>query len=101
MDKKIITSIKYDKNTQASFERREWNEIERIILKYSSFPLFGSFNGGNGKLIFLFGSLSEREWNGQKGTLIPLYSLKISNFQSPRNWEEWEGMKLNLMIFLL
>ena len=33
--------------------------------------------------------------------LIPLYSLKTSNFHSLRNWEEWEEMKLDLMIFLL
>jgi len=37
---------------------------KKIILEYFSLPLFGSFNGGNGKLIPLFESLSEREWNG-------------------------------------
>ena len=79
----------------------EWKGIKRIILEYSSLLLFGSFNGGNGKSIPLFGSLSEREWNEYEGTLIPLYSLKTSNFHSPQNWEEWEGMKLDLMIFLL
>ena len=80
----------------------EWNEMKRINLEYSSIPLFGSFNGGNGKPIpFLFGSLSGRKWNWQKGTLISLYSLKTSNFHSPQNWEKWEGMKLDLMIFLL
>ena len=42
----------------------EWKEIKRIILEYSSFLLFGSFNGENGKLIHLFGSLSGRKWNG-------------------------------------
>ena len=42
----------------------EWKEMKRIILEYSSLPLFGSFNGGNGKLIPLFRSLSVREWNG-------------------------------------
>ena len=41
----------------------EWKRIKRIILEYSSLPLFESFNGGNGKLIPLFGSLSGREWN--------------------------------------
>ena len=41
----------------------EWKGIKRIILEYSSLLLFGSFNGGNGKSIPLFGSLSEREWN--------------------------------------
>ena len=93
----------------------EWKGIKRIILEYSSLPLFGSFNGGNGKLIPLFrsfnggngkliplfGSLSKREWNEQEGILIPLYSLKISNFHPSQNWEEWGGggIKLNLMIF--
>ena len=33
--------------------------------------------------------------------LIPPFSLKISNFCSPKNWEEWEGMNLGLMKFLL
>ena len=41
----------------------EWKWMIRIILEYSSLPMFGSFNGGNGKLIPLFGSLSRREWN--------------------------------------
>ena len=27
--------------------------------------------------------------------------LKPQIFIPPRNWEEWEGMKLDLMIFLL
>ena len=75
--------------------------MKRIILEYSSFILFRSFNGGNGKLILLFGSLSGRKWNELEGTLIPLYSFKISNFHSPKNWEEWERMKFDLMIFLL
>ena len=74
---------------------------KKIILEYSSIPLFESFNGGNGKSIPSFGSLSGREWNELEGTLIPLYSLKTSNFHSPRNWEEWEGIELNLMNFLL
>ena len=51
---------------KASFGRRElntneWKWMKRIILENSSFPLFGSFNGGNGKSIPLFGSLSGRE----------------------------------------
>ena len=75
--------------------------MKRISLEYSFIPLFGSFNGRNRKLIPLFGSLSRREWNEYEGTLIPLYSLKTSNFHSPQNWEELEGMKLDLMIFLL
>ena len=37
--------------------------MKRIILEYSFLPLFGSFNGGNEKSIFLFESLSGREWN--------------------------------------
>ena len=73
--------------------------MKRISLEYSFIPLFGSFNGGNRKLIPLFGSLSRREWNEYERTLIPLYSLKTLNFHSPRNWEEWEGMKFDLMIF--
>ena len=49
-----------------SFGRRKWNGMEmngkkRIILEYSSLPLFGIFNGGNGKFILLFESLSGRE----------------------------------------
>ena len=79
----------------------EWKEMKRIILEYSSIPLFRSFNGGNGKSIPMFGSLSGREWNGYEGTLISLYYLKTSNFHSPQNWEEWEGMKLYLINFLL
>ena len=39
----------------------EWKGIKKIILEYSSLPLFGSFNEGNGKLIPLFGSLSGRK----------------------------------------
>ena len=42
----------------------EWKGMKRIILKYSSLPLFGSCNGGNRKLILLFENLSRREWNG-------------------------------------
>ena len=42
----------------------KWKGMKRIILEYSSIPLFRSFNGGNRKLIPLFESLSRREWNG-------------------------------------
>ena len=42
----------------------EWKGMKRIILEYSSIPLFGSFNGGNGKSIPLFGSLNGRKLNG-------------------------------------
>ena len=45
-------------------EGMEWNGIKGIFLEYFSFLLFGSFNGGNGMYIPLFGSLSGREWNG-------------------------------------
>ena len=79
----------------------KWKGMKRIILEYSFLPLFGSFNEDNEKLILLFESLSGREQNGQEGTLISLYSLKISNFHSSRNWKEWEEMKLDLMIFLV
>ena len=41
----------------------EMKGMKRIILEYSFILLFGSFNGGNGKSIPLFGSLSRREWN--------------------------------------
>ena len=34
-----------------------------------------------------------------RGNTHSLNSLKISSFHSPRNWEEWEGMELDLMIF--
>ena len=40
---------------------REGKGMKRIILKYSSIPLFGSFNKGNGKSISLFERLSGRE----------------------------------------
>ena len=73
--------------------------MKRIILEYFFILFFESFNGMNGKLILLFWNLSGNEWNEQEGTLIPLYSLKISNFHSSRNWEKWEGMKLDLMTF--
>ena len=43
-------------------EGMEWKGMKRIILEYSFLPLFGSFNGGNGKPIPLFGGLSGREW---------------------------------------
>ena len=71
----------------------EWKGMKIIILEYSSLLFFGSFNGGNKKFISLFESLSGRELNRQYGILIPLYSLKTSNFHSSRNWEEWEGIR--------
>ena len=47
-------------------EGMNWKGMKRIILEYSLILLFGSFNGRNGKLIPLFGSLSVREWNGME-----------------------------------
>ena len=56
--------------------------MKRIILKYSSLPLFGSFNGGNGKSIPLFGSLGPRlgegnrmEWKIMKRIILEYSSL--------------------------
>ena len=43
--------------------RMERKRMKRIILEYSSISLFVSFNGGNEKLIPLFGSFSGMEWN--------------------------------------
>ena len=37
----------------------------------------------------------------KKKILIYLYSLKTLNFHSPKILEEFDGMKLNLMKFLL
>ena len=39
--------------------RMEWKGIKRIILEYSSLPLFESFNGEKRKSIPLFESLNE------------------------------------------
>lgn len=41
----------------------ECKGMKRIILEYYSLPLFESSDGGNGKFIPLFWSLSESEWN--------------------------------------
>ena len=43
----------------------EWKRIKKTILEYSSLPLFGSFNGVNGKSIPLFrrAPLRRMEWN--------------------------------------
>jgi len=54
--------------------------MKKIILKYSSLPLFENFNGGNRESILLFESLNRREWVGR--------NLKTSNFHSSQNWEE-------------
>ena len=70
---------------------------EENNLEYYSLPLFGSFNRENEKSIPLFGSLSGREWNRQKGTLIPFYFLKTSNYS--RNLNELKEIKLDLMTF--
>ena len=73
--------------------------MKRVILEYSSLPLFESFNRGNGKLILLFRSLSRREWNEWEGTLIPLYSLKTSNFHSPLKLGRMGGNKIRFNDF--
>ena len=52
----------------------EWKEMKRIILEYSSLSSFGSFSGGNEKLIPLFKSLSGREWN-EWGGEYSLFSI--------------------------
>ena len=45
--------------------------MKRIILEYSSLPLFWSFNGGNEKSIFLFGTL---KWERMKWVRGNIYS---------------------------
>ena len=81
----------------------EWKGMERIILEYSSLPLFGSFNGGNEKFIPLF-----RNFNGRNGKLISLFgSLSgreysfLSIILKPQIFipSEWERMQLDLMVF--
>ena len=83
----------------------EWKGMEKIILEYSSLPLFGSFNGGNGKYIPLFGS-----FNGRNRKPIPLFgSLSgreysfLSIILKPQIFipSKWERMQLDLMIFFL
>ena len=54
--------------------------MKRIILEYSSLPLFGSFNGENEKFIPLFGSLSGRELNGTREQSFLFISLKSQIF---------------------
>ena len=51
-------------NLNWMFENKgmEMNEKNNFRIFFHS--LFGSFNGGNGKLILMFRSLSRREWNG-------------------------------------
>ena len=62
----------------------EWKGMKRIILEYYSLPLFGSFNGGNGKPIPLFGSLrlhleggNGMEWKGIKRIILEYSSLLL------------------------
>ena len=60
----LLTLATNPAHPKPSFGRREWNEIEmneKKKLEYPSLPLFGTFNGGNGKSIPLFKSLSGRE----------------------------------------
>ena len=59
----------------------EWKEMERIILEYSSLPLFWSFNEVNGKSIPLFRRASlgrmELEWNEMKIIFLEYSSLPL------------------------
>ena len=87
-DNITIPNIIYIHSTKRTLRPRlggrneiEWKGMKRIILEYSSIPLFGSSNGENEKIIPLFESLSGM--NGQEGTLIPFYPLKTSNFYFP------------------
>ena len=57
----------------------KWNGMKRIILDYSSIPLFVSFNGGNGKLIPLFESLNVREWNGMDRREHSFFSIPLKS----------------------
>ena len=69
----------------------EINEKNNFKILFPFFCLgIESFNGANEKSILLFGSLNGSEQNEQEKTPIPLYFLKISNFHSSQNWEEWE-----------
>ena len=78
----------YDCHYNRESQKMEWKWMKRIIFKIFFSSLVWSFNGGNGKSILLFGILRKREWNKQKGTHIPLYSLKISIFHYSWNCEE-------------
>ena len=70
----------------------EWKGMKRIILEYSSLPLFESLNGGNGKLILLFGSLrphleegNRMKGNGMKRIILEYSSRKDKcNMSSPQ-----------------
>ena len=68
----------------------EWNG-KNIILEYSSLPLFGSFNGGNGKLIPSFIEVRGNEM-GRTEHLFLSIPLKPQIFIPPkigRNGREW------------
>ena len=58
--------------------------MKRIILEYSSLPLFGSFNRENEKFIPLFESLSERDLNGTREQSLLFISLKYQIFIPPK-----------------
>ena len=97
----ILQIVLFIFSPKPSFEKREWNGMERNKENYFKIffhSLVQEFNGGNEKFIPLFWSFGGREWNGNEETFIPLYFLKISNIHFPRNLEE---MKLELMNFLL
>ena len=83
---------------QHSIWKKEWNEIDYFGI-FLPFPCLGVLMMGIERSFHCLEVYIE--WNGQKGTLISLYSLKTSNFHSPQNQEESQGMKFNLMKFLL
>ena len=68
--------------------------MKRIILEYSSIPLFKSFNGGNRKPILLFESLSRREHSFLSIILKPQIFIFPEIGRNGR-----DRMKLDLMNF--
>ena len=78
----IILRIKFSYKIGCRPHLRGGKGMKIIILEYSSIPLFGSFNGGNGKSIPLFGSLGPRlgegnrmEWKIMKRIILEYSSL--------------------------
>ena len=85
----IFTCI--TQNFKTSFRRRECKWMKRIILEYYFLPLFGSINGGNGKSIQLFGSLSRSDETGKREhsfLSIPLKSQIFIPLEIGRNGRE-------------
>ena len=68
----------------------EWKEIKRIILEYSSLPLFWSFNWGNRKSIPLFGTLKWERMKWLKGNTHSSLFPQNLKFSFSQNWEELE-----------